>query len=54
MFCEHLLNKHSEKQCKAFKKGFDRVVDTKLIEVHIRISRCLRLRSWKLLSVVNK
>lgn len=33
MFCEHLLNKHSEKQCKAFKKGFDRVVDTKLIEM---------------------
>jgi hypothetical protein len=33
MYCEHLLNKHVEKQFKSFKKGFDRVVDTPLIKV---------------------
>ena len=33
MYCEHLLNKHIEKQFKAFKKGFDRVVDTQLIKM---------------------
>lgn len=35
MYCEHLLNKHIEKQFKSFKKGFDRVVDTQLIKVFI-------------------
>lgn len=33
MYCDFLLNKHIEKQFKAFKRGFDRVVDTQLIKV---------------------
>lgn len=33
MYCEHLLNKHIEKQFKSFKKGFDKVVNTELIKV---------------------
>jgi ubiquitin-protein ligase E3 A len=35
-YCEYLLKKHIEKQFKAFKRGFDRVVDTQLIKVIIR------------------
>lgn len=33
MYCEYLMNKNVEKQFKAFKRGFDRVVDTELIKV---------------------
>ncbi len=33
MYCEHLLNKHIEKQFRSFKKGFDKVVNTELIKV---------------------
>lgn len=39
MYCEHLLNKHIEKQFKAFKKGFDRVVDTQLIKVFLFLTQ---------------
>lgn len=38
MYCDYLLNKHIEKQFRAFKKGFDKVVDTDLIKVLIPIN----------------
>lgn len=33
MYADYILNKHVEKQLKAFKKGFDRVCNTDLIKV---------------------
>ena len=42
MYCDYLLNKHIEKQFKAFKRGFDRVVDTELIKVTVSIFKAFR------------
>lgn len=54
MYCDFLLNKHIEKQFKAFKRGFDRVVDTQLIKVSVNLFRCSLPISQRLLFAEKK
>jgi hypothetical protein len=40
-FCNYLLNTQVDRQFRAFKRGFDKVVDTPLIKVLLLPHRCL-------------